>query len=206
MFDEIVRGIHVREGELPPNLADMRETGDLLFSDSVTDEFLVRREVLKKVCAAQKKLSPGQRFLVYEAYRPRESEVELWEGFIEQLRDANPDWDENTCAKTAESMGIANPHEFGSGHLSGAAIDVTLCTEDGHEFFMGTKIGEYLPQSRTVCADLGKEFVDRRDTLCKAMASQGLVNDPSRWWHFSYGDRTWAEVTKRASAFFAPIE
>ena len=26
------------------------------------------------------------------------------------------------------------------------------------------------------------------------------------WWHFSYGDRLWAEVTGRTQAFFAPID
>jgi len=33
-----------------------------------------------------------------------------------------------------------------------------------------------------------------------------MINYPDEWWHFSYGDRLWAEITDRKEAFFAPIE
>jgi D-alanyl-D-alanine dipeptidase len=38
------------------------------------------------------------------------------------------------------------------------------------------------------------------------MQSVGMINYPDEWWHFSYGDRLWAEVTNRDAAFFAPID
>jgi len=33
-----------------------------------------------------------------------------------------------------------------------------------------------------------------------------MINYPDEWWHFSYRDRLWAEVTGRNGAFFVPIE
>jgi D-alanyl-D-alanine dipeptidase len=37
------------------------------------------------------------------------------------------------------------------------------------------------------------------------MEGAGLVNYPSEWWHYSYGDRLWAELTGSPVAFFAPL-
>ena len=45
-----------------------------------------------------------------------------------------------------------------------------------------------------------------RNILITALAKYELVNYPDEWWHFSYGDRLWAEVTGRTQAFFAPID
>jgi len=45
-----------------------------------------------------------------------------------------------------------------------------------------------------------------RDLLVQALHAQGGINYPDEWWHFSYGDRLWAEVTGQTQAFFAPID
>lgn len=40
--------------------------------------------------------------------------------------------------------------------------------------------------------------------LGTALASAGLVNYPSEWWHWSYGDRYWALATGTSSALYGP--
>jgi D-alanyl-D-alanine dipeptidase len=37
------------------------------------------------------------------------------------------------------------------------------------------------------------------------LSAQGLVNYPTEWWHWSYGDRYWALVTGAPHAPYGPI-
>ena len=206
MFDEVVRGIRVYESENPPVLVDMTKNGDLLFCKKFTQNFLIRKEVCNKVISAQKKLHSGYRFMIYEAFRPRGRQVELWNNILAQLKREHPDWDDKRRAAEASDKYVANPYGFGSGHQAGAAIDITLCSASGQEFFMGTAIDEFNAKTQTDCATIKKEEAGMRILLRQALESEGLINYPDEWWHFSYGDRLWAEATGRVEAFYAPID
>jgi D-alanyl-D-alanine dipeptidase len=41
--------------------------------------------------------------------------------------------------------------------------------------------------------------------LAGALAGAGLVNYPTEWWHWSYGDRYWALLTGADSAHYGAI-
>jgi len=58
------------------------------------------------------------------------------------------------------------------------------------------------PTAWPVSAEIRKN----RDLLVDLLHNVGMVNYPDEWWHFSYGDRLWAEVLGKNEAFFAPIE
>lgn len=205
MFDEIIQGVHVIESEQPPVLIDMRQSGDFLFCEIFAHEFLLRREVCKKISAAQKLLPPGYRFMVFEAFRPHCRQIELWENILVQLHREHPNWSDDKCAVEADIF-VANPYGFGSGHQAGAAVDITLCSDNGQEFFMGTQVQEFNAQTRTDCTTIKDEETERRNILRKALESQGVINYPDEWWHFSYGDKLWAKITNHNSAFYAPID
>jgi zinc D-Ala-D-Ala dipeptidase len=74
-----------------------------------------------------------------------------------------------------------------AGHDTGAAVDLSLSTVDGEE----------RPLESTAAAD--------RALLSKVLAAMGLVNHPTRWWHWSYGDRYWAVVTGAAATRYRPV-
>ena len=38
------------------------------------------------------------------------------------------------------------------------------------------------------------------------LGGAGLVNYPTEWWHWSYGDRYWALVTGAAHALYGPVD
>lgn len=206
VFDMNVRGIQVRESENPPAITDMSKTGEFFFCKKFAQEFLLRTELCKRISAAQKRLPSGYRFMLYEAFRPRSRQVELWNNVLVQLHGEHPDWSQEQCELIAGDKYVANPHGFGSGHQSGAAVDITLCSEMGQEFFMGTKVQEFNDRTRTDCDAIGKEEIERRNILRHALEAEGVINFPEEWWHFSYGDRLWAEITKHDEAFYAPID
>jgi len=205
MFDQTINGIHVQERENPVELVDMTKSGAFVFGLDFTSEFMLRRVVCEKLEAAQKRLPQGYRFKLYEAFRPRSRQILLWDTMMQRLVQEHPDWSAAQYQEEAEKF-VANPHGFGSGHQAGAAVDITLCTELGEELFMGTAVQEFNDQTKTDCTAISPESIAYRSMLCTALEAEGVVNYPAEWWHFSYGDRLWAEVTKRDAAFFAPID
>lgn len=42
--------------------------------------------------------------------------------------------------------------------------------------------------------------------LNAALTAAGLVNYPTEWWHWSYGDRYWALATGADHALYGPKE
>ena len=42
--------------------------------------------------------------------------------------------------------------------------------------------------------------------LGAALTAAGLVNYPTEWWHWSYGDRYWALMTGAPAALYGPRE
>ncbi len=44
-----------------------------------------------------------------------------------------------------------------------------------------------------------------RGLLATALTAAGLVNYPTEWWHWSYGDRYWAHVTGASQACYGPV-
>ena len=71
---------------------------------------------------------------------------------------------------------------------------------------MGTDINEKSTPLTMTASPVADDIRNNRDILITALANYGLTNYPDEWWHFSYGDRLWAEVKGRKQAFFAPID
>ncbi|QNP68429.1 dipeptidase [Streptomyces roseirectus] len=57
----------------------------------------------------------------------------------------------------------------------------------------------------THAANIGAEARANRRLLIDALGAVGLVNYPTEWWHWSYGDRYWAMVTGAACALYGPV-
>jgi tetratricopeptide (TPR) repeat protein len=95
-------------------------------------------------------------------------------------------------------------------HVTGGAVDLTLCTETGTELPMGTQVNATPPESDEAChtayAGVPEEAARNRRTLGAAMTAAGFVNYPMEWWHWSYGDRYWAFTTGARHAPYGPAE
>lgn len=205
-YDRIIQGIRVCESEPFPKFVDMTSMDEFLFCGKFTSKFFLREEVCKKISEAQRQLPKGLRFLLYEAYRPLSRQIELWDSVLVQIRNENPEWTATQCEEEVDTKYVANPHGFGSGHLAGAAVDITLCTSTGEELFMGTRVQEFCSLTPTASFEIKGVERERRNLLRKTLEAVGVMNFPSEWWHFCYGDRLWAEITHQDKAFFAPVD
>ncbi|MFD9697485.1 M15 family metallopeptidase [Lentzea sp. NPDC059081] len=84
-----------------------------------------------------------------------------------------------------------------SSHVTGGAVDLSLCTVDADELDLGTVFDAAEPRDR-------EEALRNRDFLAAALEGAGLVGYPGAWWHWSYGDRYWAHLTGSPQAIYGP--
>ena len=93
-------------------------------------------------------------------------------------------------------------------HVAGAAVDLTLVDATGEELDLGTPIDATPEQSGGRCyfaAEVGPDARAHRDLLARVLTRVGLVNYPTEWWHWSYGDRYWALTTGAPAALYGPV-
>ena len=196
--------IHVEECENPVDMVLLEQTGRIFLNDRVANDWRIRRVVKDKIERCARILPDGYSLMIFEAFRSRNRQRELWNPVFERIITEHPDWT-NDAVYTETSRWVSPPDGLGSGHQAGAAIDVTLASSDRSELCMGTGMQEFTHATPTG-AKVSAKARNNRDLLVQVLHSEGLVNYPDEWWHFSYGDRLWAEVTECDHAFFAPIE
>ena len=87
---------------------------------------------------------------------------------------------------------------------------MTLVDRLGRDLDMGTRVNASPEESDGACytdADgLNTRARTNRDTLKAALTAAGLINYPTEWWHWSYGDRYWALQTQQSAARYGPVE
>jgi len=207
MSDPRVAAVPVSECGEP--LTDVRHTPRLLVDGRAADPAgayaYLRQGLLERLLTAQSALPPGLRLLFIEGYRPPELQRHYFERYSARLRAAHPAWSAGEVRAAASRY--VSPPELAP-HSAGAAVDLTLADADGRELDMGTPWDATPEESARACyteaANIPAEARAHRDALGAALTSAGLVNYPTEWWHWSYGDRYWALHTGAPAALYGP--
>lgn len=194
------------ETEDPPQLIVIEDGGGIRFNEAFTTERRLRKVIFQKIMAAKSHLPDHLGFVIYEAYRPRARQIELWKIVWSQVKKSYPDADDDEMALRCNTF-VSNPYKVGSGHQFGCSIDITLVdNRNNQELDMGCGLDEFSDKTKTASTLITKSQQQNRSLLCDALHSQGLINYPSEWWHFSYGDRLWAILTNRPETLYAPLK
>jgi len=163
----------------------------------------VRSSVADRLVSAQTLLPRGFRLLIVEGYRPLSLQAKYFDAHVERLRQAQPLRDDGWLRSRA-SMYIS-PTDVAP-HVAGAAVDLTLCTVDGTELWMGTEVNDTeTGLCHTASPGIPMKARSHRRLLAEALEAAGLINYPTEWWHWSYGDRYWAYHTGAIAARYGPI-
>ena len=196
----------VTEVENPPRLTQIKESDFIFFDETFTTERRIRSYTYQMLLNARLYLPENHYFKIYEAYRPIMAQKLLWDQVVQQQKALHPHMD----CESEEFIALcdvfcANPYRQGSGHQSGAAIDVTLCDKTGKEYDMGGMVRGFDNTSDFDYPVLPEQRKNRL-ILKEALTKAGFVNYPSEWWHYSFGDRLWARLTGSKIAVFGKLD
>jgi len=114
--------------------------------------------------AAKLLRAQGYRLKVYDCYRPRAVQWEMWKLF------PRPGY-------------VADPRK-GSNHNRGAAVDLTLVTEAGEEVEMPTPFDTFTRAAHQGYAGGSARSRANRERLRTAMEAAGFKPNRMEWWHF----------------------
>ncbi|MFF0204016.1 M15 family metallopeptidase [Streptomyces sp. NPDC005017] len=209
MSDPEIAAIPVADCGEP--LVDVRLDGSLVVDARQEDgpgAFAHLREgVLARLVKAQAQLPDGLRLLFVEGYRPPSLQRRYFEEYAAGLRAAHPGWPPDRVRRAASRY--VSPPEIAP-HSAGAAVDLTLVDASGRELDLGTAMNANPEESGGACythhPHISPVARANRRVLTDALTSAGLVNYPTEWWHWSYGDRYWALTTGERTARYAPTE
>lgn len=111
----------------------------------------------------------GYTIKIYDAYRPRSAQIELFN----IVQDANY---------------IADPYHGGSWHQRGWAVDMSLIDlSTGEELEMPTPMHTFSKEAGRASRDSWSEEVRRNvDYMTQVMTSVGFQTIATEWWHFEY--------------------
>lgn len=197
----------IQEVENPVRLVEIKEEDGIFFNPRYTRVRLIRAYTYDLLRQAQKHLPENCRFVVYEAYRPMSAQIKLWDGVVAKLSRQHPGLDVSSEEFIAMcDVFAANPYRQGSGHQSGAAVDISLADASGREYDMGGEVRGFDDTADFDCPSISAAARKNRELLRAALGKVGLVNYPAEWWHYSFGDRLWARLTGSKLAVFGKLD
>lgn len=93
-------------------------------------------------------------------------------------------------------------------HSAGALAHLRTEHPEWDAAYVRTAASRYVspPEIAPHSAGAAEDARSRRGVLGTALTAVGLVNYPTEWWHWSYGDRYWALETGAAVALYGPTE
>lgn len=126
---------------------------------------LLRMETAQLLKKAADQLRPrGLRLKVYDCYRPRSVQWEMWRIL------PKPGY-------------VADPRK-GSNHNRGAAVDLTLVTSDGGELEMPTPFDTFSSAAHHGYTGGSEASRRHRELLRQAMEGAGFKPNRMEWWHY----------------------
>ena len=173
-------------------------------------DLYLRQTVSDLLCRAVELLPEDMGLAIFDGLRPMAVQQALFDDYKARLATEHPAWDEatlihETCRFVAYPD-LARP----SGHLTGGAVDLTLCCGD-ELLDLGTVFDDFRPIAgtryfeRDDLTDEEKQIRDNRRILYHLLTSVGFTNYDEEWWHFDYGNTSWARQ-KDKTPFYGGCE
>lgn len=160
-----------------------------------------------RLVTAADNLPSGYKFVVWDAFRPREVQESLFNTFKSVLRLKHPNASDeklDLITQTYVSKPSLDPAKP-SPHITGGAIDLTVQGANGRLLDMGTDFDHFGIEAQTAYFKYtpdGQTIHNNRAILYTAMAKSGFTNYPEEWWHFDYGNQFWAFI-KHTKAIYS---
>ena len=182
----------------------------------------VRASVAERLKTAAKLLPNRLSLIIFDGWRPTVLQAALFERHLKDVKQQNPSSDHHAVIEEATryvslpSENLSRP----SPHLTGGAVDVSICDDGGELLPMGTKFDAFDRQASTTyfeelsetdgvdTADVDlnpriEEARTNRRLLYHVMTQQGFTAYSEEWWHFDYGNKFWGLNSGRNAIYGA---
>jgi D-alanyl-D-alanine dipeptidase len=167
----------------------------------------VRAGLAGRLESAAARLPDGVRFRVVEGHRSLATQRAIIAVYSAEVCRARPGVSPSELHHLVSRF--VAPVEVAP-HVAGAAVDLTLVDACGDDLDLGTPIDATPEQSAGACATAAANVPPRaralRRLMGEALGEAGLVNYPTEWWHWSYGDRYWALLSGSPHALYGPVD
>lgn len=177
---------------------------------SDTPKLYTRRAIAEKLVALQQTTLVGYQFKIWDPWRPRSVQGNIYHKYWQELHAKHPDWDDPRLTHEV-GLFVTSPDTPSRipPHATGGSIDLTLVDRStGQELNMGTAFDHFGPEA-------GRDYFEiaardetvrhNRRLLYSAMTHMGFSTDPDEWWHFDYGNQKWAVSLNKDTAIYGEI-
>jgi D-alanyl-D-alanine dipeptidase len=166
----------------------------------------VRAGLAARLHDAEAVLPDGLRLYVVEGHRAAAAQQRILAAYSAELCRLHPGISPGDLERL--SSRFVAPLEVAP-HVAGAAVDLTLVDGSGVPLDLGTPIDATPEDSDGACwfaaRNISRAARHNRSLLAEALTAAGLVNYPTEWWHWSFGDRYWALTTGADAALYGPV-
>ncbi len=181
-------------------------------------ELYLRKSVAVKLVEVNARLKTiGIELYLFDAWRPQAIQRyfhDVW--FPEWLVQRQPHLagqalvDEVEKYWAAPTAGANSP----SPHSTGGALDLTLMFSDTRQpLYMGGIFDDLTEEAWTdgfeqkACVSMSDEEArSNRRLLYWVMTEAGFANNPTEWWHYSWGDQMWAKLGGHHAAHYGACD
>ena len=178
------------------------------------DRVLVRRGVAERLARIDSALRrQGVALHLHDGWRPIEVQRYFHDEWLPaQLKIRRPELEGEALVREVERYWAAPTVDASSPapHATGAAVDLTMIFSDGEPFWMGSLFDDasalaHLDRFEHAGGDFA--FSDElaranRRALYWTMVRAGFAPHPDEWWHYSFGDQTWAKINDAPAALY----
>jgi len=172
----------------------------------------LRKSAYERLIEAISLLPDEYSFILYDGYRPLQVQQYLFQQFSNTIRTSHPRYSEKEILEETLKY-VAFPStepSKTSPHVTGGAIDLTLGDKEGNPLNMGSNFDEMSEKSTTRYYEHhlteNEEALKNRRLLFNAMTAVGFTNYSEEWWHFDYGNSTWARRVHALEAKYGAVE
>ena len=138
-------------------------TGCIIYN--FTDAYLRYGTTLKLQNAQQQLLNQGYTIKIWDAFRPFEAQVALWNAY------PNGNY-------------VANPKNGYTSHNLGNTVDITIVKINGTEVNMPTGFDDFTAKANREYSDVSLEQADHAILLETIMTNCGFKGYSNEWWHY----------------------